>query len=75
MNKLPEELEKEILSYIITCNSHHKYIYNKLSLANYKDRAEYCYCAPIKIFNKHICQICDADAIRYLKFISYQYPY
>ena len=75
MNKLPEQLEKEILSYIMTCNSHHKYIYNKLSLTYYIDRAEYCYCAPIKIFNKHICQICDAEKIRYLKFISYQYPY
>jgi len=75
MNKLPEELEKEILSYIMTCNSHHKYIYNKLALKYYIDRAEYRYCGPIKIFNKHICQICDAETIRYLKFISYQYPY
>ena len=75
MNKLPEALEKEILSYIMTCNSQHKYIYNKLSLKYYIDRAKYRYCGPIKIFNKYVCQICDAEKIRYLNLFSYSYQY
>jgi len=71
MNSLPIEIENEIFSYIITCNSHHKYIINKSTLQYYKKCAEYRFCAPIKIFNKDICQICYAEEIQHLKRMSF----
>ena len=60
MNNLPEDVKKEIYSYLMTCNSHHKYIHDKESFKYYKNRAEYKYCAPVKVLNKDICQHCDA---------------
>ena len=71
MNTLPEEIERNIYSYVMTCNSHSNYIFNKSSLKYYKDKAEYRYCAPIKLFNKDICQFCFAKEIRFLKIMSY----
>ena len=35
MDKLPDELEQEIFSYLITCGRHHQYIINKSSLSFY----------------------------------------
>jgi len=71
MNELPEEIEQEICSYLMTCNSHHKYIYNKTSLQYYKKQASYRFCAPIRMYNKDICQFCDAKTIRYIKMATY----
>ena len=35
MDKLPDELEQEIFSYLITCGRHRQYIINKSSLSFY----------------------------------------
>ena len=70
MYKIPKEIEQEICSYLMTCNAHHKYIYNKTSLEYYNNRASYRFCAPVRLLNKNICQFCDAKAIRYLKMMN-----
>ena len=71
MNILPEEIERYIYSYLMTCNSHSNYIFNKITLKYYNDKAKHRYCAPVKIFHKHKCQICSAEEIRFLRMMSY----
>ena len=69
MDKLPDELEQEIFSYLITCGRHRQYIINKSSLSFYN--THYKNCAPIKVFNKEICKNCNQDAVKFLNFMKY----
>ena len=71
MNSLPEDVKKGIYSYLMTCNSHNKYIHDKESYNYYKNRNEYQCCEPIKVLNKNICKHCDAETIRYVRMVTY----
>ena len=71
MNSLPEDVKKEIYSYLMTCNSHNKYIHDKESYNYYKNRNEYKCCEPIEVLNKNICKHCDAETIRYVRMVTY----
>ena len=64
MNKLPDEIEHEIFSYLITCGRHRKYIINKSTLSFYNKH--YKECAPIKVFNKEICKNCNSDVLKFM---------
>jgi len=68
MNKLPDEIEQEIFSYLITCGRHRKYIINKSTLSFYNKH--YKECAPIKVFKTELCRNCNSDAVRFVNFIN-----
>tara|TARA_B100002051_G_C16616715_1_gene576079 strand:- start:658 stop:876 length:219 start_codon:yes stop_codon:yes gene_type:complete len=69
MNKLPEEIEQEIFSYLITCGRHRQYIINKSTLSFYNKH--YKECSPIKVFNIEICKNCNSDAIRFINYMKW----
>ena len=69
MNKLPEEIEQEIFSYLITCGRHRQYIINKSTLSFYNKH--YKKCEPIKVFNIEICKNCNSDAIRFINYMKW----
>jgi len=69
MNKLPEEIEQEIFSYLITCGRHRQYIINKSTLSFYNKH--YKKCEPIKVFNIEICRNCNSDAIRFINYMKW----
>ena len=69
MNKLPDEIEQEIFSYLITCGKHRKYIINKSTLSFYNKH--YKECEPIKVFNIEICRNCNSDAIRFINYMKW----
>ena len=71
MNNLPDEIKDVINSYVITCNIHSKYVYDKASYEYYKNREEYKLCSPMKVLNRNLCVHCDRDTIRYVRLVSY----
>jgi hypothetical protein len=73
MNTLSLDLEYEILSYIMTCNSNVKYVVNKLSYKYYKKNAYHRFCAPIRLFNRDFCNICYAKEIEFIKLMNQPY--
>lgn len=68
MNDLPEDVQREIFSYLITCGSQHRYVVNKLTRDYYNDNYRICY--PVKALGKIICRECDADAVRFLSYMK-----
>ena len=69
MNKLPDEIEEKIFSYLITCGRHRQYIINKSSLSFYN--THYKNCAPLKVFNKEICKNCNSDVLKFMNYMRW----
>ena len=69
MNKLPDEIEHEIFSYLITCGRHRKYIINKSTLSFYNKH--YKECEPIKVFKKEICKNCNSDVLKFMNYMRW----
>ena len=69
MDKLPNELEQEIFSYLITCGRYRKYIINKSTLLYYNKH--YKECSPIKVFKTEICRKCNSDVLRFINFMKW----
>ena len=57
MEQVPDAINREIFSYLITCGSQHRYIVNKFTRDYYNDN--YKICAPVKALGKTICANCQ----------------
>lgn len=69
MEQLPEDINRLIFSYLITCGSQHRYIINKFTLEYYNNN--YKICKPVKALGKIICAECNKDAIKFLNYMKW----
>ena len=57
MNNLPEDLQKEILSFLMVCGKNSNYIVNKETY-NYFKLKNFHKCGPVIVLGKHVCKNC-----------------
>ena len=69
MEQVPDDINREIFSYLITCGSQHRYIVNKFTRDYYNDN--YKICAPVKALGRTICANCDSDAVKFLRYMKW----
>ena len=74
MNNLPEDIQKEILSYLIVCGKNSNYIFNKESY-NYFKIKNFHKCDPIIVLGKKICKNCNKNEIKYVQMICMNCSY
>tara|TARA_B100000963_G_scaffold341964_1_gene342273 strand:- start:447 stop:674 length:228 start_codon:yes stop_codon:yes gene_type:complete len=74
MNNLPEDLQKEILSFLMVCGKNSNYIVNKETY-NYFKLKNFHKCGPVIVLDKHICKNCDKNAIKYFQMICMNCAY
>ena len=68
MKNLPEDLQKEILSYLIVCGKNSNYIVNKETY-NYFKLKNFHKCGPVFVLGNHICKNCNKNEIKYFQMI------
>jgi len=61
MEKLPNEMNREILQYVYKCRKDEKMVFNKESLEIFRNITKDC--AHVKLPGKNLCQRCDKKAI------------
>ena len=74
MIRLPEDIVKEILSYVIVCGKNGNYIFNKESY-NYFKMKKFNNCCPIIALGKRICKNCCKKELKYFQMISMNCAY
>ena len=55
MYNLPEDIQKEILSFVMVCGKNSNYIVNKETY-NYFKSKNFHKCSPVIVLGKHICK-------------------
>jgi hypothetical protein len=61
MEKLPNEMNREILQYVYKCRKDEKMVFNKESLEIFSNFTKDC--THVKLLGKNLCQRCDKKAI------------
>ena len=67
MDRLPEDINTVIFSYLFKCNKNRDYIVNKESLEIFNKQT--CNCEKIFIFRKYVCNNCDKKTIMQLRMM------
>ena len=67
MDRLPEDINTIIFSYLFKCNKHRDYIVNKESLEIFNKQTRNC--EKIFIFRKYVCNNCDKKTIMQLRMM------
>jgi len=67
MDRLPEDINTVIFSYLFKCNKHRDYIVNKETLNIFNKKT--CDCERIFIFRKYVCNNCDKKTIMQLRMM------
>jgi len=67
MEKLPNEMNREILQFVYKCRKDEKMVFNKESHQIFRNITKDC--APVKLLGKNLCQRCDKKTIWRVRMI------
>ena len=74
MYNLPEDIQKEILSFVMVCGKNSNYIVNKETY-NYFKSKNFHKCGPVVVLGKHVCKNCYKKEIQYFQMICMNCSY